>query len=271
MHSPSLAVLEYGYSLSLHSANSAKTAEIGESSLSQTETNDVLTMGSSSRLALFIILCAGLSPRAAAQSSSNQFWPEIEGYYSFDPKVRLGVMASRSTDGVSYDSIEVGSTLNFFAKRFVQPRLTTTNEAKNHLLVFGAGYRYLAAINQAPENRIELDVTPQIPLPFGFQAGDRSRIDLRFIEGSGFFWRYRNCISLQRTLTFHHFVFSPYAQGEFFYSSSASSWNKTTAQFGADVPVRKYLVLELYYEHDNNVGSTPNQVNALGMTAYIYF
>ena len=180
-------------------------------------------------------------------------------------------MASRSTDGVSYNSIEVGPTLNFFTKRFVKPKLSTSNEADNHLLVFGVGYRYLAGINQAPENRIGLDVTPHIPLPLGLQASDRSRVDLRFIEGSGFFWRYRNCISLQRTFTVHRLVFSPYAQGEFFYSSSSGSWNKTTFQVGSDFPFRKHFDFELYYEHDNNIGSIPNQVNAFGVTTYIYF
>jgi hypothetical protein len=231
----------------------------------------LLTQRSTSRVALLMVLCAGLSLRVIAQSSSNQFWPEIEGYYSFDPKLRLGVMASRSTDGASYNSIEVGPTLNFFAKRFVRPVLTTPNEAKNNSLVFGVGYRYLAGINQAPENRIEIDFTPQVPLPLGLQASDRSRVDVRFIEGAGTSWRYRNRINLQRTFTIQRFVFSPYGQGEFFYSSSSGSWNKTTYQFGANFPFRKHFDFELYYEHDNNIGSTPNRVNAFGITTYIYF
>jgi hypothetical protein len=80
-------------------------------------------------------------------------------------------MASRSTDGASYDSIEVGPTLNFFVKRFVRPMLTTPNEAKKNLLVFGVGYRYLAGINQAPENRIEIDFTRNSACPSGSRRG----------------------------------------------------------------------------------------------------
>lgn len=231
----------------------------------------VLTQRSTSRVALLILVWAGLSSRAGAQSSSDQFWPEIEGYYSFNPKSRLGLMASRSTDGASYNSIELGPTLNFFAKRFVQPVLSTPNEAENHMLVFGVGYRYIAGLDQPSENRIELDVTPQIPLPWGLQAGDRSRVDIRFIAGNSTSWRYRNRIGMQRTLSVRRFVFSPYAQGEFFYNSSSGSWNKTTFQVGADFPFRKHFAFEPYYEHDNNIGSIPNAVNAFGMTAYIYF
>jgi hypothetical protein len=231
----------------------------------------VLIANNAIGLAMLIVLCAGFSLTTAAQSSSNQFWPEVEGYYSFNPQLRLGVMASRSTDGASYNSIEVGPTLNFFAKRFVRPVLTTPNEANNNLLVFGVGYRYLAGVNQTPENRLEVDVAPQFPLPLGIQASDRSRVDLRFIEGSAFSWRYRNRINLQRTFKVHRFVFSPYAQTEFFYSSNPGSWNKTTYQFGSDFPFGKRFDFELYFERDKNVGSIPNQVNAFGLTTYIYF
>jgi hypothetical protein len=247
------------------------TGIASRSSLLRTETRGVLTQRSTSQFALLIILCAGLSPPAGAQSSSDQLWPEIEGYYSFSPKFRLGVVASRSTDGASYNSIELGPTLNFFAKRFVQPVLSTPNEAENHMLVFGVGYRYIAGLNQPSENRIELDVTPQIPLPWGLQAGDRSRVDVRFIAGNSTSWRYRNRISMRRTFSIRRFAFSPYAQGEFFYSSSSGSWNKTTFQVGSNFPFRKHFAFELYYERDNNVGSIPNAVNAFGMTAYIYF
>ena len=223
-----------------------------------------------SRCALLIVLCAG-PPLVWAQAGSDQFWPELDSYYSFNPRLRLAVDASRSTDGASYSSIEVGPTFNIFARRFLQPRITTPDQAKKNLLVFGVGYRYLAGINQSPENRIELDVTPRIPLPWGILVGDRNRIDLRLIEGSGFSWRYRNRLSAQRTFRIHPFVFSPYVQGEIFYNSNPGRWNKTTVQFGADVPFRKHFGFEPYYERDNNLGSVPSHVNAFGLTTSIHF
>ncbi|MFZ1007704.1 MAG: hypothetical protein WAN65_12760 [Candidatus Sulfotelmatobacter sp.] len=223
------------------------------------------------RLTLLSLLYAGNIPFACAQSTSNQFWPEIEGFYSFNPTLRLGLDASRSTDGISYDSISVGPTLNLFAKRFVKPVLATPNEAKKNWLVFGVGYRYIAGINQAPESQGQLDFAPQFPLPLGIQASDRNRIDLRFVEGSNFSWRYRNRLNLQRTFKVHRLVFSPYAQVEVYYNIIPGSWNKQAYQFGSDFPFGKRFDLEIYCEHDHNVGSTPYDVNALGVTAYIYF
>ena len=230
-----------------------------------------LTQWRAGRFALLLVLCTGSSQLAAAQSNSDQFWPEIEGFYSFNSRLRLAVEGSRSTDGASYNSIEFGPTLNIFAKRFVKPVLTTNNQANNNLLVFGVGYRYIAGINQAPENRIELDFTPRFPLPWRIQGRDRNRLDRRFIAGSPFSWRYRNRLSAQRTFKIHRFVFSPYAQGEVFYFSNTQNWSKTTYQFGADIPVRKRFTFEPYYEHDNNTGATPAHVNAFGLTTSIYF
>jgi hypothetical protein len=221
------------------------------------------------KLTWLIVFYSG--PFGWAQSSSNQIWPEIEGFYSFNPALRLGMDASRSTDGVSYDSVSIGPTLNFFSKRFVKPVLATPNEAKNNMLVFGVGYRYIAGINQAPENQVQIDAAPQFPLWIGIQASDRNRVDLRFIEGKDFSWRYRNRLNLQRTFKIHRFVFSPYAQVEVYYNIIPGSWNKQAYQFGSDFPFGKRFDFELYYEHDHNVGSNPERVNALGVTAYIYF
>jgi len=77
--------------------------------------------------------------------------------------------------------------------------------------------------------------------------------------------------SLQRSFKIHRFLFSPYAQAEFFYSSASASWNKTTYQVGVDVPAGKHFDFEPYYERDHNIGSTPNHVNAVGLTTSIYF
>jgi hypothetical protein len=103
------------------------------------------------------------------------------------------------------------------------------------------------------------------------KKGGRTRIDLRFIQWSSFSWRYRNRPSTQRSVKVRHLTYSPYAQGEFFYSSASTSWNKTMNQFGVDMPAGKHFGFEPYCERDHNIGSTPNHVNAYGLTASIYF
>ena len=134
----------------------------------------MLTPNKATGLIMFILLYTGFHCPPKRSRPVTSFGLKLKGYYSFNPNLRLGVLASRSTDGASYNSIEVGSTLNFFAKRFVRPVLVTPNEAQNHSLVFGVGYRYIAGIDQSPENRIELDFAPQIPLAAAY-PGERSQ------------------------------------------------------------------------------------------------
>ena len=222
-------------------------------------------------LALLFAICTGPTPFATAQSTSDQFWPGLNVYHHLNPQLRLLVTTSRSTDGISYSTLEVGSTLNIFVKRLVKPVLATNDEANKYRLVFGVGYRYIAGINEPPENRIELDFAPQFPLPWRIQCGDRNRLDLRFIEGSGSYWRYRNRLSAQRTFQIRRVAITAYAQGEVFYISQTENVNKTTYQFGGDFPWGKHFEINPYYEHDNNVGSVPEYVNAFGLTLNIYF
>jgi hypothetical protein len=53
--------------------------------------------------------------------------------------------------------------------------------------------------------------------------------------------------------------------------SASASWNKTKYQVGVDIPAGKHFAFEPYYDRDNNKLSTPNRVNAFGLTASIFF
>ena len=114
------------------------------------------------------------------------------------------------------------------------------------MLVFDVGYRYLARLDQPSENRIELDVTPQIPLLEGSRHAIAAESTFDLFQATAPPGAIEIALSMQRTFSVRRFVFFPYAQGDFFYSSSPGSWNKTT-----------FTIL----------GPSPLAVNAFGMTA----
>jgi hypothetical protein len=205
-----------------------------------------------------------------AQSTQGQFLPEVDLYWTLNPDLRIQMTASRTRDGASYNSATVGPTLNIFLKPLSSERRTTADDSERNLLTFGVGYRSISATDKAEENRIELDLAPKYPLPAGMLLDDRNRIDLRFIADN-FTWRYRNRLTLQRTFEIHSVKVTPYARGEVFYDISSSSWNKTTYALGGTVGLTKRIDLEPYYERENNTGSTPNHVNAFGLTFHAYF
>lgn len=221
-------------------------------------------------IALLAALHFASLPYAHAQNTSSQFWPEIDAYWTFNPKVQLEMMTSRSTDGVGYSSAELGPTLKISLKPFFRKRLITPDQTLSKFLVFEIGYRYLTGVSQPDENRVQLALTPQFPLPWGMVLADRNQIDLRSIEYNGFSWRYRNRATIQRSFKVGRIAFSPYARGEVFYSSIPGAWNKTTYSFGAFIPLWKRFELQPYYEHDNNLNAMPQYVNATGLTFSVY-
>jgi hypothetical protein len=64
----------------------------------------------------------------------------------------------------------------------------------------------------------------------------------------------------------------PCARIEGFYDSNYEKWSTTATSAGFVVPLEKHAELEIYYEHRNNTGTSPNQqVNAIGLTLNLYF
>ena len=100
---------------------------------------------------------------------------------------------------------------------------------------------------------------------------DRNRADLDWSNGS-FTWRYRNMLSLQRTVAISSYHLIPYASAEIYYESQYSKVSTTELYAGSLVPLGKHIQFNAYYEHQNNTGKKPNkQVNALGLTLNLYF
>jgi len=215
--------------------------------------------------------CIATPTPAAAQANSDQFWPEVDTYVRLRSTVEALFEVQRSTDGATYHSIELGPTVFFCRKPFLKNPLITPDQTKTRHLVLGLGYRYLAGVDQAPENRIEADFRGQLAFPWQIFLADRNRLDFRWIEGKPFSWRYRNRATLQRTFHTGSLRFSPYAQGEVYYDITQGDWSRATYAFGADFPFLKRLSLEPYYQHDHNVGSNPANVNAVGLTLSLYF
>jgi len=57
-----------------------------------------------------------------------------------------------------------------------------------------------------------------------------------------------------------------------FYESQYGKWSDTALYAGCIFPIRKRSELNLYYEHQNNTGKSPNQqINQLGLMLGLYF
>lgn len=215
---------------------------------------------------LAALLCSG----AHAQQTQTQQLPEIDTYVQLTPRYRLMFLASRSNDGSTVNSAQIGSNLDINFRPLRRRPLRTNDSSKSNLLTFRIGYQYLKNSGKPNENRVQMALTSRVHLPWRMELAERNRFDLRVI-GDQFSWRYRNRLTLERSFAIRSFSFSPYARGEIYYDSKSGTWSKNTYSFGAVFPIRKRLDLEGYYERENTTGGDPPHLNGIGMTLSIYF
>jgi hypothetical protein len=220
---------------------------------------------------MFLASLLALSrPHAKAQSSQNQFWPQVNTYIKLDSRMRLMFMASRTKDGSTYNSAEFGPNLDITLKPIRRVRVQSNDSSKRTYLKFGVGYRYLKNLDKPNENRVLFELTPRYYLPLGILASDRNRFELRIISGD-LTWRYRNRLTLERSFNIKSLRLTPYAQGEVYYFSQYGLWNKDSYAFGVVFPVHRQFEIKPYFQHDNDSRSSTPHVNALGLTLYLYF
>ncbi|HUJ93801.1 MAG TPA: hypothetical protein VLW84_00940 [Terriglobales bacterium] len=219
---------------------------------------------------VLIVLLGPTVILAGAQDTVNEFWPEVDTYVTFSPKYRLFFMAAQSVDQDSgQERWQFGPNLDISLKPILRMKFRTLDPEKRKYLTFRIGYRRLLSENGPDENRMILEVTPRYPLPKSFLLADRSRMDLRW--RSGFSWRYRNRLSVERNFKIGRFLFTPYVRSEIFYDSAASRWNRLSYAGGVVVPIFERAEITPSFERQNISGSTPNHVNGAGLTLSLYF
>ena len=221
-------------------------------------------------LLLLILFCRAVF---AETSQEVQFLPEVDAYLKLNPDIRVSFQAKDTREGGDSTQAEIGPSMEFYLKPLVRLKEITAfdlDDAKARPLVLTAGYRYLAAPGKPGTNRIPIAVTSHLPLTAKLLLTDRNRADLDWSNGS-FTWRYRNMLSLERTVTIRSYHFIPYASAEIYYESQYSKVSTTEIYAGSHVPLGKHFELTPYYEHQNNTGKHPNQqLHGIGLTLDIY-
>jgi len=219
---------------------------------------------------LLLALCCSAS--RAESTEETQFLPEVDAFLKLHPNIRVSFQAKDTREGGDSTQAAIGPSMEFYLKPLVRLKEITTfdlDDAKTRPVVFTVGYSYLAAPGKPGTNRLPIAVTSRLPLTARLLLTDRNRVDLDWSDG--FTWRYRNMLSLERTVAIHSYHLIPYASAEIYYESQYGKVSTTELYAGTQLPLGKHFQLVPYYEHQNNTGKHPNQqVNGLGLTLDIY-
>lgn len=110
-----------------------------------------------------------------------------------------------------------------------------------------AHYKYQRSLHGTlwePEHR--LDLVPTIRWEWGKSAGKLdNKVEYRHLENDPF-WRFREKLTLERSVTFHQLELEPFASGELYYEPGIGQLTQTRIQVGTAVPLSRKVDLELY-------------------------
>jgi hypothetical protein len=223
---------------------------------------------------LTLLLLTLFCMTARAETSQEvQFLPEVDAYLKLNPQIRASFQAKNTREGGDSTQAEIGPSIEFYLKPLIRLKEITAfdlDDAKQRPLVLTAGYRYLAAPNKPGTNRLPIAATSHFPIKAQLLLTDRNRMDLDWSNGE-FTWRYRNMVTLERTLRIHSHHLIPYASAELYYESEYGKVSTTELYAGTLLPIGKHFEFNTYYEHQNNTGKHPNQqLHGLGLTLDIY-
>jgi hypothetical protein len=229
------------------------------------------TLRGSVGAALLVLSCG-----TSALAQSKQFWPETSTFVKLTDQMRFYFLMTTVKEERTSTEGEVGPNFDFYLKplrklnRWAGFRL---DESKSRPLMIRVGYRYIFPYggDGSDEHRGVVEATARCPLMHGVVVSDRSRVELRTIDGT-FSWRYRNRLTVEREFSAGRFRFNPYARGEIYYDSRYDKVSRTALIGGSSFPINRHFEFECYFEHQNDSGGSSNRtVNAVGVVANFYF
>jgi hypothetical protein len=144
---------------------------------------------------------------------------------------------------------------------------------KSRHLAFRVGYRYgwdRTEPREYEEHRVVLEATGRFPGPWRSVLADRSRVDLRDVDGvrSG---RFRNRLRLEHDVALGRRTLTPYAMAEVFYDSRYDAWTRQRYQLGVEWTLVGRSVVDTFYCRQDDSRSSVAHVNAAGLALNFYF
>ncbi len=232
------------------------------------------------RPALFIwMVVIALTAGAQAQSigtltppeTPTIFWPQVDAFVGITPSVGFMFLAAGTpgADG-THPEFVLGPNLDIALLNFLT-HLKTSNPERSKYLTFRIGYRYARNLYKretSAKNGV-LELTPRFPLPWGFQVGDRNRVDLQGLA-TRFNWNYRNRLSLLRSIPVGKFAITPYAQAEAFYNCSLGEWSQYTYTFGAISKLTPKIEVDTWYRRRTSLTEPALRANLTGVKLLLF-
>lgn len=131
-----------------------------------------------------------------------------------------------------------------------------------------AGVRRITEESDSPEGnetRAVLDARYFLPFGEGWLLTDRSRVDLRMIEGGSFSARFRNRVMLEKPFTLFDHEFTGFGSYELFYDTRHQAFSRHSLTLGISVPLGRWLAADVFFTKDYAINPPKDTVGAFGL------
>jgi hypothetical protein len=220
-----------------------------------------------------------LTPLLKAEGATNtvtEFWPELNLLWQTTTNTRLTVvLASTRDDDVLQLDHWVGVYFDVSVPRFkplLFRRISDYDSTRTKRIALRVAYRYDHSFHETPvrtEHRPYAEGTLRWVFPKSILASDRNRLELRF-QNTGFSWRYRNRLTIEKDLRIGGRPVTPYISTEAYYDSRYAAWDQFRFSGGGIVAVGKLFSIEPYYTRQISTVGHPRNVNGLGLRVGIH-
>jgi hypothetical protein len=208
-------------------------------------------------------IALGLGSAATAAETTNELWPELQAWWRLTPTTQLlfNPAPTRSPEADERIAADWGLYLDYRVPK--DP----------------ASYRigYVYSISN-PESEVSRRVEQRVVLDFNYrwkigaagQLTDRTRLDLRDIEGTSS-QRLRNRVQYEFESTLGDIGFVPYTNFEIYYDTRFHAISRYKFELGAAFVFSPQVELTPYYGRQIDVQPQREYINALGLILALRF
>ncbi len=212
---------------------------------------------------IVLALLFGAALPAMAQESEgtgSEFLPEIAAFFKVSELSRIIALGS-------YSNLEGSNEPEYELGLFWDHRLSDRIQLRG-------GYRYKQSNPEdgpvKRESRIQLQAELRLPVSKKVLATDRNLVELRWIDGNPS-QRYRNRLTVESEIVglfgkAHTF----YGSAEVFYDTRYEAWNHQEYTAGVQTLLSQKLLVDIYYQRQDDSRSSPKHINAVGLTLQLF-
>jgi hypothetical protein len=200
--------------------------------------------------------CVGLAGTTHAETH-YEFWPELDLWFKFTDALRLELVSSGTRD-------DSGDRTDGTGAIYLDYRM-------NDPISWRVGFDYVNALpddpgqNNTVERRICLDFNYRWHLADEILLTDRTRLDLRNIDGADSY-RVRNRLRFERPFKLTRTTLVPYFNAEASYDSRYDTVSRVRLEAGSVISLGKIWEADLYIGRQHDSAPADNDTVGFGIT-----